>query len=438
VEELLSSRRLDTAARLCHVLLDQAVESNCATYQAVLTSLQAVICLQRGELDAAAEHSARALKVLPLPGWGVVIGMPLSVLILATTSLGRHEEAASALRHPVPEEMFHTSLGLSYQLARGHHLLATGRYQAALEEFLACGKLDAATLPSLLRIPLAEQWRTGAAESCLRLGRVEEAREWARRQLAEIDDSDDGRATDRAMCLRLLAAASDHSARLGLLRESAKLLRRSGHRPELVRTLADLSLAQREAGDGRRADATWRRAHDLAARCGLVSPPFTVPPPGQEHASPPRDRLSEAELRVASLAVSGRSNREIAAELYITVSTVEQHLTRVYRKMSVRCRADLAKLLDPAEPSRPGERPAHDEPRPSPRSPARSAPRTPPRKAPPNERPGPPSVTQLCAAAAALERGRADPPYVTPDARSTGPSGAPAQAGRRPGTRLGR
>jgi DNA-binding CsgD family transcriptional regulator len=52
-------------------------------------------------------------------------------------------------------------------------------------------------------------------------------------------------------------------------------------------------------------------------------------------------RLSAAERRVAVLAVAGHSNRQIATALYLTVSTVEQHLTRVYRKLRVTGRADL-------------------------------------------------------------------------------------------------
>jgi DNA-binding CsgD family transcriptional regulator len=62
--------------------------------------------------------------------------------------------------------------------------------------------------------------------------------------------------------------------------------------------------------------------------------------------------LSDAERRVAELAVRGYTNREIGVELWITISTVEQHLTRVYRKLGVtgrgglaaglRCRADQA------------------------------------------------------------------------------------------------
>ncbi|WP_373871987.1 helix-turn-helix domain-containing protein [Actinoplanes regularis] len=56
--------------------------------------------------------------------------------------------------------------------------------------------------------------------------------------------------------------------------------------------------------------------------------------------------LSEAEQRVAALAVRGYTNRDIAAQLYLTVSTVEQHLTRTFRKLKVSRRRDLPTNLD--------------------------------------------------------------------------------------------
>ncbi|WP_406110960.1 response regulator transcription factor [Kitasatospora purpeofusca] len=58
--------------------------------------------------------------------------------------------------------------------------------------------------------------------------------------------------------------------------------------------------------------------------------------------------LSRAELRVAELAARGRTNRQIAHELFLTVSTVEQHLTSSYRKLGVKRRADLSVHLLPA------------------------------------------------------------------------------------------
>jgi DNA-binding CsgD family transcriptional regulator len=52
--------------------------------------------------------------------------------------------------------------------------------------------------------------------------------------------------------------------------------------------------------------------------------------------------LTDAERRVALLAAEGRHNKEIAAALFLTVGTVERHLTSVYRKLNLRSRAELA------------------------------------------------------------------------------------------------
>nr|WP_232328289.1 helix-turn-helix transcriptional regulator [Kibdelosporangium sp. MJ126-NF4]CTQ97366.1 regulatory protein, LuxR [Kibdelosporangium sp. MJ126-NF4] len=52
-----------------------------------------------------------------------------------------------------------------------------------------------------------------------------------------------------------------------------------------------------------------------------------------------------AERRVADLAATGHRNREISVKLHITVSTVEQHLTRVYRKLRIPNRAALRERL---------------------------------------------------------------------------------------------
>ncbi|WP_435833045.1 helix-turn-helix domain-containing protein [Kitasatospora purpeofusca] len=68
--------------------------------------------------------------------------------------------------------------------------------------------------------------------------------------------------------------------------------------------------------------------------------------------------LSRAELRVAELAARGRTNRQIAHELFLTVSTVEQHLTSSYRKLGVKRRADLAVHLLPDAATEAGAGPA--------------------------------------------------------------------------------
>jgi DNA-binding CsgD family transcriptional regulator len=54
--------------------------------------------------------------------------------------------------------------------------------------------------------------------------------------------------------------------------------------------------------------------------------------------------LTRAERQVAGLVAAGRTNREVAAELYMGVRTVEAHLSAVYRKLGVRSRSELARV----------------------------------------------------------------------------------------------
>jgi DNA-binding NarL/FixJ family response regulator len=53
--------------------------------------------------------------------------------------------------------------------------------------------------------------------------------------------------------------------------------------------------------------------------------------------------LTETEQRVTQLVVDGRTNREIADALFVSVHTVEAHLTRIYRTLGVRSRTELAR-----------------------------------------------------------------------------------------------
>ncbi len=58
-----------------------------------------------------------------------------------------------------------------------------------------------------------------------------------------------------------------------------------------------------------------------------------------------RDALTPSEHRVCELAASGRTNREIAQELFVTLATVETHLMRAYRKLGVEGRDALGAAL---------------------------------------------------------------------------------------------
>ena len=59
------------------------------------------------------------------------------------------------------------------------------------------------------------------------------------------------------------------------------------------------------------------------------------------------DRLTPTELQVAELAVAGLRNTEIAARLFLSGKTVEANLSRIYRKLGVRSRTELAAKMPP-------------------------------------------------------------------------------------------
>jgi DNA-binding CsgD family transcriptional regulator len=58
--------------------------------------------------------------------------------------------------------------------------------------------------------------------------------------------------------------------------------------------------------------------------------------------TPTRGGLTPAARRVAELSASGTTNRDVAAKLFISLNTVEATLARVYRKLGIRSRAELA------------------------------------------------------------------------------------------------
>src|SRR4029453_14400545 len=72
------------------------------------------------------------------------------------------------------------------------------------------------------------------------------------------------------------------------------------------------------------------------------------------------EALTPSELRVARLAAAGRTNREIAQELYVTLKTVEGHLSRAYTKLGIAGRAGLAEA---PRGQTPGGSPSSEPPR---------------------------------------------------------------------------
>jgi DNA-binding CsgD family transcriptional regulator len=114
-----------------------------------------------------------------------------------------------------------------------------------------------------------------------------------------------------------------------------------------ARTLLALGTTQRRAKQ--RAAARQTLGHALATFTALPAPLWTdkarVELARIGGRAPSRGELTEAEQRIAALVAEGRSNREVAAALFLTEHTVETALTRIYRKLDVRSRSALARRL---------------------------------------------------------------------------------------------
>jgi len=167
--------------------------------------------------------------------------------------------------------------------------------------------------------------------------------------------------------LRAVGRLTGGKAGIELLRESAATLRNSDARLESARSLAELGAALRRANQRGEARERLREAADLAQRCGAERLEHQVREELRIAGARPRRRalsgvssLTPAELRVATAAASGASNREIAQNLFVSLRTVEMHLTNTYRKLDISSRSELAAAIGegqgPDPSSDPGQR----------------------------------------------------------------------------------
>jgi len=132
-----------------------------------------------------------------------------------------------------------------------------------------------------------------------------------------------------------LACGRDGEARrlidwITLLTDYGRFLYRHGEVRHARQTLAEALRLAETCGavwHAEQARLEWRRA---GGRGGVT-------PPGE---------LTPAEAAVARLARAGKTNREIAEQLYLTVNTVETHLRHVYTKLGIHRRVELTSLPD--------------------------------------------------------------------------------------------
>lgn len=217
----------------------------------------------------------------------------------------------------------------------------------ALQRVRELGEAMSAADPPLLH------WYADLAEALAVLGETDAAEEVLRDARARVTEGAPGSvlaALERAEGLReaALGRAKEGAVRL---HAAVDLLRRLPLPVELVRTLIALGAVERRARRRNAARAALAEALETAGRIGAA--PLAVRAgdelarldAGERGGEAGGPELTPAEARIAELVGGGATNREVAAELFISVKTVEGALSRVYRKFGVRSRTALAHAM---------------------------------------------------------------------------------------------
>jgi DNA-binding CsgD family transcriptional regulator len=227
------------------------------------------------------------------------------------------------------------------RVAEAHRLWHAQEREKALDVLLRCGReLDAMGV----RNPVLVTWWTDAVAWLAELGRTGDARELAG-QMAEAARRW-GTAAARGCALLAEGLVTRDPA---TLERAASELDTAERRLIQVQALTAWGRALLAGGDDKAARKALRDAVALAMRCGDVvaagAARTALRNAGgrmSESSGSSLGTLTGGEHRVALMAAQGHTNREIAAALFVTVRTVESHLSNVYRKLGIRTRAELA------------------------------------------------------------------------------------------------
>jgi len=313
--------------------------------------LSGISLLWQGSLLAAEEECRRGRNLGAQLGGGQW-NRPTVGLVETLVRQGRIDEAGHLSDSLRPEEI---DDGIFRAIARGERgwlLVARGLRREGLEEFLAAGE-DA--LGAGIVNPALNSWRADAATVLASLGDWDEARRLADEHLTLARAFGAVRAI--GIGLRAMAAATpDLPERIAWLSEAIDLLEPSMARLEAAHALIELGTALVDHGKKEEARGVLRRGANLASLCGAHQLVEEAGIQLRAAGARPRrlgiigpDSLTPAELRVVRLAAAGKTNLGIAADLYVSVKTVEGHLAKAFRKLGVDSRLDLAPALGPGD-----------------------------------------------------------------------------------------
>jgi DNA-binding CsgD family transcriptional regulator len=346
---LLRLDRFDQA----RAILEQARADGLAqgAYPAVGFTCRALSELMRrlGDWPAAARFAAGFSELFEQLGLDHLSPWPLHITALVDAHLGNVEQArATATRSSaLTIEVAGEDDGLVWQsqgvlgfleLSLGNPTAAAGLLRPATRFFHRIRWRD----------PM-EDLKPNAIEALILVGELEEAAEW----LADLEDwshsldAPAAAATARRCRGLLRAARGDHEGALEALTQAARAFQQLPVPFERGRTLLALGTLQRRAKQRRAAQASLGAAlaefQHLGARLWAEQARTQLAQLGGRR---PQDAtLTPTETQIAALVAQGRTNRQVADALFVSPKTVEWNLSKVYKKLHVRSRAELAAKL---------------------------------------------------------------------------------------------
>ena len=339
---LIQRDRLDEARITLDDFVARAVEVGDEQAREFATLLLIVVEHQAGHLDAAMLHADRVRQLaghLHDPQLHVMASRFIGALL---ADIGRVEETRRvvddglATAREISDQI--QSVGLLADL--GHLELARGDLESAIswlddlpERHIATGHLDPGLGP----------W-ADTVETLIGLGRLDRAAGLLATFEELAERSSRWAMTGAARCRGLLHLAhGDEAAAVEALQGALEA--EGGMYPiERGRALTALGITYLHARRRRDARATLEAAiclfEDIGSTIWCERARRELRRVGGRR--PQGDDLTVAEQRVAELAARGLHNKEIATMLFITPRTVEAHLTRIYRKLGLRSRVELA------------------------------------------------------------------------------------------------
>ncbi len=311
---------------------------------------QAMMDLWRGDLRSVAIAGDETVERASQLGGDFPIFIGLTIRGAAAAYFGQVEQAKSDLDEAIAaaQRCGSMRMGEWAVILRGFVDTSLGDYQAALdvlEPLLGMTQI----MPDATEI-IAASYLPEVVEALISLGRLDEAEPL-------IDPLEaNGRRLDRAWMLAtalrsramLFAARGDLDGAITAAELAMTEHKRLPMPFEMARTQLLLGQIQRRQRQREAGAATLREAlrtfDQLGTRLWAERAKAEL---ARGIAGRPRgDGLTASERRVAELAVSGMTNRDIAAALFISPKTVEVNLSRVYRKLKIRSRMELQRAWD--------------------------------------------------------------------------------------------